>query len=62
MIVPSAIASSTKGTIVTPANFVAHNCRSVSFAKDLTASQVRLIQAYVLDQAPRESRAPSVRP
>jgi mono/diheme cytochrome c family protein len=28
-----------------------------SFAKDLTSSQVRLIQAYVLDQARRASRA-----
>ena len=33
-----------------------------SFARDLTPSQVRVIQAYVLDQALRESRAPSVRP
>jgi len=33
-----------------------------SFARDLTPSQVRLIQAYVLDQALRESRAPTVRP
>jgi hypothetical protein len=33
-----------------------------SFARDLTPSQVRLIQAYVLDQALLESRAPSVRP
>lgn len=33
-----------------------------SFAKDLTPAQVRLIQAYVLDQALRASRPPSVRP
>jgi len=33
-----------------------------SFAKDLTPAQVRLIQAYVLDQALRASRSPSVRP
>jgi mono/diheme cytochrome c family protein len=33
-----------------------------SFAKDLSPAQVRLIEEYVLDQALRASRAPSVRP
>ena len=33
-----------------------------SFARDLTPSQVRLIQAYVLDQALLAARAPGVRP
>jgi quinohemoprotein ethanol dehydrogenase len=33
-----------------------------SFAKDLSPAQVRLIQAYVLDEAQRASRPPSVHP
>jgi hypothetical protein len=32
-----------------------------SFAKALAAAQVRMIQAYVLDQARREARAASGR-
>jgi hypothetical protein len=33
-----------------------------SFAKDLSAAQVRLIQAYVVDEAQRASNPSRVRP
>ena len=56
----------TASTHATFESIVIGGARSVlgmpSFAKDLSPAQVRLVQAYVLDQAMQASRSPTVRP